>query len=38
MIIFDKSFEEILLNLEKIFHFRLREANLKINKKKCVFL
>jgi len=30
VIIFDKSFEEMLSNLEKIFH-RLRETNLKIN-------
>ena len=36
VIIFGKSFEEMLLNLEKIF-YRLREANLKINPKKCVF-
>ena len=30
------ALEGMLLNLEKIFH-RLREANLKINPKKCVF-
>jgi len=36
VIIFSKSFEEILLNLEKIF-YRLKQANLKINPKKCVF-
>jgi len=33
-VIFDKSFEEMLLNLEKIFH-RLRKANLKIDPQKC---
>ena len=36
MIIFGKSFEEILSNLEKIFH-HLKKANLKINPQKCVF-
>jgi len=36
VIIFGKSFEEMLSNLEKIFR-RLREANLTINPQKCIF-
>lgn len=36
IIIFGKSFEEMLLNCRMIFR-RLKEINLKVNPKKCVF-
>ena len=36
VIIFGKSFEEMLENLSKVFR-RIREANLRINPEKCVF-
>ena len=37
VIVFGKSFEEMISNLREVF-LRLREANLKINPKKCTFL
>lgn len=36
VIIFGKGFEEMLENLNLVFS-RLKEVNLKINKKKCIF-
>jgi len=36
IIVFRKSFEKMLLNCRKIF-LRLKEVNLKINLKECIF-
>lgn len=36
VIIFGKTFEEMVKNLKKVFS-RLRSVNLKVNPKKCVF-
>jgi len=36
VIVFGKSFEEMVENLNKVFQ-RIREVNLKINPEKCIF-
>jgi len=36
IIVFGKSFEEMVENLNKVFK-RIREVNLKINPEKCIF-